>query len=187
MRLGVVARFGVAEGVRLGKRADLSRNQRMVDAGADICLGVPSVNREQQSTRDSALPRAIAAGIPTYWSTATRAGRSSCSPTTRGSRETSGPFCPWGDRSAGVRKGRPHPGASSPHGGPTDEARAKNPVADQHPTEAPSPPVDLAGEGPLALGRLARPDVAVEVGPEAEPPRPWTSGEDLLTHPRVSS
>ncbi|HEY2159333.1 MAG TPA: SLOG family protein [Isosphaeraceae bacterium] len=54
-----------AEWARLGKRAGLSRNQRMVDAGADICLAVHRFIANSQGTKDCAR-RAIAAGIPTY-------------------------------------------------------------------------------------------------------------------------
>jgi hypothetical protein len=63
--LGVAVEPHKAEWVRLGKRAGPSRNQRMVDAGADICLAVHRFIANSKGTKDCAR-RAIAAGIPTY-------------------------------------------------------------------------------------------------------------------------
>ena len=62
---GVAVEPHRAEWVRLGKRAGPSRNQRMVDAGADFCLAFHRFIANSEGTRDCAR-RAIAAGIPTY-------------------------------------------------------------------------------------------------------------------------
>jgi NADPH:quinone reductase-like Zn-dependent oxidoreductase len=63
--LGVAVEPHRAEWVRLGKRAGPSRNQRMVDAGADLCVAVHRFIANSKGTKDCAR-RAIAAGIPTY-------------------------------------------------------------------------------------------------------------------------
>jgi hypothetical protein len=63
--LGVAVEAHPAEWARLGKRAGPSRNQRMVDAGADLCLAVHPYLANSKGTKDCAR-RAIAAGIPTY-------------------------------------------------------------------------------------------------------------------------
>jgi hypothetical protein len=62
---GVAVEPHRAEWVRLGKRAGPSRNQRMVDGGADFCLAFHRFIANRRGTKDCAR-RAIAAGIPTY-------------------------------------------------------------------------------------------------------------------------
>ncbi len=62
---GVAVEPHRAEWVRLGKRAGPSRNQRMVDAGADFCLAFHRFIANSKGTEDCAR-RAIAVGIPTY-------------------------------------------------------------------------------------------------------------------------
>ena len=48
-----------------GKAAGPKRNQRMVDLGADICVGFSEDLRRSKGTSDC-LSRALAAGIPVY-------------------------------------------------------------------------------------------------------------------------
>ncbi len=62
---GVAVEPHRAEWVRLGERAGPSRNQRMIEAGADFCRAFHRFVANSRGTKDCAR-RAIAAGIPTY-------------------------------------------------------------------------------------------------------------------------
>ncbi len=63
--LGVAEEGHPADWDRLGKRAGPMLNQRMVNAGADLCIAIHRFIPGSKGTKDCAR-RAIEAGIPTY-------------------------------------------------------------------------------------------------------------------------
>src|SRR5262245_28030275 len=63
--LGIAAEAHPADWDRLGKIAGPTQNQRLVDAGAGLCVALHRFLVASKGTKDCAR-RAIAAGIPTY-------------------------------------------------------------------------------------------------------------------------